>query len=95
MTSVRIEEQQSNWNTLERLAKAGPVIVTRNGIPRFVVQEATPEWVEAWAAEMEISGDMPLEDYARLYGLQINEEAYRQEYPEDAAYTYPPEVSPE
>ena len=93
MIPVRTEEQQPGWNTLERLAQAGPIVVTRDGIPLFVVQEATPEWLEAWAAEMDVTGDMPLDDYIRAYGMELNNEAYRQEFPEDAAFTFPSEES--
>lgn len=74
---------------LENLTQAGPVVVTRNGAPLFVAQEATPEWLEAWAAETDGEGDMLLADYAELYGLKLDSDVYRQEFPEDAAHTFP------
>jgi hypothetical protein len=91
MTPIRVEEGKLEGATLERLAHAGPVIVTRDGAPLFIVQEATPEWLEAWAVELDETGDMPLEDYVRVHGLSVDAEVYRQEFPEDAPYTFPKE----
>ena len=90
MILLRVEEQQLKPDTLARLAQMGPVIVTREDMPVFVVQEATPEWLEAWAAELDESGDMELEAYARIHNLTVDIEAYRQEFPEDALFTLPP-----
>ena len=53
MTPLRVEERQLGTDTLARLAQAGPVIVTRDGVPLFVALQATPEWLEAWAAELD------------------------------------------
>jgi hypothetical protein len=89
MTPIRVEEMQQDWSTLDRLAQAGPVIVTRNGMPLFVVQEATPELLEAWAEEMDVAGDMLLDDYVKTNGLMMDSDAYRKEFPEDALYTFP------
>jgi len=89
MTPVRIEERQIKPDTLDRLVKVGPVIVTRDGAPLFVVQQATPEWLEAWAAEMDKKGDMALEDYARMYDIALDPEAYQREFPEDTPFTEP------
>jgi hypothetical protein len=86
---VRIEEQKAEWDTLERLTQAGPVVVTRNGMPLLVVQAATLEWLEALAAETDISGEMSLDEYAGLYGIMLDEGAYRSEFPDDAAFTRP------
>lgn len=90
MTPVHLEEQQLIPETLDRLVQVGPVIVTRDGAPLFVIQQATPEWLEAWATEMDEKGDMSLEDYAHLYDLHFDAEAYRSEFPEDAPFTHPP-----
>ncbi|MBU4226012.1 MAG: hypothetical protein KKC71_09350 [Chloroflexi bacterium] len=89
MTPVRVEERQFKPDALGRLVKVGPVIVTRDGAPLYVIQQATPEWLEAWAAEMDEKGDMALEDYASLYDIALDPEAYRREFPEDALFTEP------
>jgi hypothetical protein len=89
MTPLRVEERQLGTDTLARLAQAGPVIVTRDGVPLFVAQQATPEWLEAWAAELDEAGDVTLEDYARLHNLTLDAEPYRHEFPEDAPFTVP------
>ena len=60
--------------------------VTR--MPLFVVQEATPELLEAWAEEMDVAGDMLLDDYVKTNGLIMDSDAYRKEFPEDALYTF-------
>lgn len=75
MTPIRVEELQQDWSALDRLAQAGPVIVTRNGMPLFVVQEATPEWLEAWAEEMDVAGDMLLADYVKTNELMLDSDA--------------------
>ena len=87
MTPMRVEEQQLSTEVLTRLTLVGPVVVTRDGMPLFVAQQATPEWLEAWAAELDESGDMALEDYARLYNLTLDAETYRREFPQDAPFT--------
>jgi hypothetical protein len=92
MTGLRVEEQESGWRRLEQLAQAGPVLITRNGEPIFVVQEASPEWLEAWPFETDATGDMALDDYARRYGITLDRSKYVQEFPDDAAYTIPPAV---
>jgi hypothetical protein len=89
MIPLRMEDEKIEESTLERLTQVGPVIVTRNGAPLFVVQEATSEWLEAWAVEMDETGDMTIEDYASVHGLVLEVEAYRQEFPEDAPFTLP------
>ena len=90
MTILRIEDRQLDTSTLARLAKSGPVIVTHDGAPLYVVHEATPEWLEAWAIEEGKPGDMSLEEYARLYGISLDTESYLRESPEDAPYITPP-----
>jgi hypothetical protein len=89
MTPIQVEEQQLSPDVLSRLTRTGPVIVTRDGVPLFVAQQATAEWVEAWTAELDESGDMPLEDYARMHNLAWDTEAYRREFPQDAPFTAP------
>lgn len=89
MTTLRVEERQLDTGVLARLAQAGPVIVTRDGVPLFVAQQATAEWLEAWATELDEQGDLPLEEYARLHHLTLDVEAYRREFPEDAPFTEP------
>ncbi len=89
MTPLRVEERQLDAGVLARLAQAGPVIVTRDGVPLFVAQQATAEWLEAWATELDEQGDLPLEEYARLHHLTLDVEAYRREFPEDALLTEP------
>ncbi len=89
MTPLRVEERQLDASVLARLAQAGPVIVTRDGVPLFVAQQATAEWLEAWATELDETGDLPLEEYARLHHLTLDVEAYRREFPEDAPYIEP------
>ena len=89
MTTLRVEERQLDTSVLARLAQAGPVIVTRDGVPLFVAQQATAEWLEAWAKELDEHGDMPLEEYARLHHLTLDVEAYRREFPQDAPFTEP------
>jgi hypothetical protein len=90
MTISRIEDRQLNPDMLDRLTKRGPVIITRNGTPRFIVHRATPEWLEVLALEEDRPGDMPLEEYARLYNIPMDTESYLRESPEDAPYTTPP-----
>jgi hypothetical protein len=89
MTTLRVEERQLDTSVLARLAQAGPVIVTRDGVPLFVAQQATAEWLEAWATELDEQGDLPLEEYARLHQLTLDAEAYRREFPEDALFMEP------
>jgi len=89
MTPLRVEERQLDASVLARLAQAGPVIVTRDGVPLFVAQQATAEWLEAWATELDETGDLPLEEYARLHHLTLDVEAYRREFPEDAPFIEP------
>ena len=50
---------------------------------------STPEWLEAWAAELDETGDVTLEDYARLHNLTLDAEPSRHEFPEDAPFTAP------
>jgi len=90
VSTVRLDDQQLNPRVLDRLTKNGPVIVTHEGRPVYVVHQATPEWLEALAAEEERPGDMPLDEYARLYNIPLDAEAYLREFPEDAPYTAPP-----
>jgi hypothetical protein len=92
MASLRVEEQEAGWRRLEQLTQAGPVLVTRNGAPIYVVQEVSPEWLEAWSIEADEAGDMTLDDYARLYGIALDRSKYIQEFPNDAAYTTPSEM---
>ena len=89
MTTIRVEERQLDTSVLARLAQAGPVIVTRDGVPLFVAQQATAEWLEAWAKELDEHGDLPLEEYARLHHLTLDAEAYQREFPEDAPFMEP------
>lgn len=44
---------------------------------------------EAWAEEMDVAGDMLLDDYVKINGLIMDSDAYRKEFPEDALYTFP------
>ena len=90
MTLSRIEDRQLDPNTLARLTQNGPVIVTHDGTPVYVVHQTTPEWMEALDIEENEPGDMRLEDYANLYGLSVDTEAYLREFPEDAPYSVPP-----
>ena len=90
MSPLRIEEQKIEWDTLEQLTQTGPVVVTRNGTPMLVVQEATAEWLEALQAETEHpTSAMSLAEYASLHEIVLDEDAYRAEFPEDAPFTYP------
>jgi hypothetical protein len=89
MTTLRIEERQLDTSVLARLTQTGPVIVTRDGVPLFVAQQATAEWLEAWATELGEQGDLPLEEYARLHHLTLDVEAYQREFPDDAPFTGP------
>ena len=90
MSTVRIEDQKLDAHMLDQLVKEGPVVVTHYGTPVYIVHQATPEWLEALAVEEERPGDMPLEEYARLYDIALNAESCLREFPEDTPYTAPP-----
>lgn len=90
MSLIRIDDQRVDPALLARLTQNGPVIVTHNGQPIFVAHQAAPEWLEAWAAEEETTGDMTLREYAGLYKIPLDPETYRREFPEDAPFTRPP-----
>ena len=91
MKIARIEDRQLDPNTLAGLTQKGPVLVTHDGAPMYVVHTATPEWLESLAVEDDKPGDMPLEEYARLYNIPLDVESYLREFPEDAPYTTPSE----
>ena len=90
MTLPRIEDRQLDPSTLAHLTKRGPVVVTHDGKPVYVIHQTTPEWMEVLDIEEGKSGDIRLEDYARLYGITLDAEAYLREFPDDAPYTTPP-----
>jgi hypothetical protein len=91
MSITRIEDKRLDPIVLARLTKSGPVIVTHDGIPLYVIHPATPEWLEALDVEENKPGDMALDEYARLYDIPLNTESYMREFPEDAPYTTPSE----
>jgi len=86
---ARIDDRHLDPDTLIQLTKDGPVIVTHDGAPRYVIHPTTPEWMEMLAVEEGEPGDMRLEDYARLYSISLDAESYLREFPEDAPYTTP------
>jgi len=90
MSLLQIDDRHLDSQQLEKLTRRGPVIVTHDGVPVFVAHQTTPEWLEALAAEEARSGDMALRDYAELYTITLDAEAYRREFPEDAPFTQPP-----
>ena len=86
----QIDDRKLDTAQLANLTHSGPVLVTHDGVPLFVAHRASPEWLEVWAAEEEHAGDMTLKDYAELYRITLDPEAYRREFPDDAPFTYPP-----
>jgi hypothetical protein len=89
MSLIHIDDRKLDSAQLARLTQQGPVIVTHDGQPLFVAHQAAPEWLEAWAAEEEKTGVMTLREYAELYKIPLDPEAYRNEFPEDAPFTKP------
>jgi hypothetical protein len=47
------------------------------------------KWLEALAAEEGRAGEMTLHEYAEQYEIDLEADAYRREFPEDAPFTYP------
>ncbi|MBI5566923.1 MAG: hypothetical protein HY870_18640 [Chloroflexi bacterium] len=90
MSLLQIDDRQLDSIQLARLTQQGPVVVTHDGVPVFVAHLATREWLEALAAEEGRSGEMTLHEYAEQYEIDLDAEAYRREFPEDAPFTYPP-----
>jgi hypothetical protein len=89
MSMISLDDQKVDAATLARLTQSGPVIVTHQGQPVFVAHQAAPEWLEAWAAEQEMTGSLTLREYAELYKISLDPEAYRAEFPDDAPFTQP------
>jgi hypothetical protein len=90
MSLLQIDDRKLDTAQLARLTQKGPVIVTHDGKPLFVAHAAAPEWLEAWAAEESKPGPMQLKEYAELYDIPLDADAYRREFPEDAPFTHPP-----
>jgi hypothetical protein len=63
--------------------------LTRRGIEHGPSIKQFADGLEAWAAELDETGDVTLEDYARLHNLTLDAEPYRHEFPEDAPFTVP------
>jgi len=73
----------------------------RRGIEHGPSVEQFADGLETWAdlfgkdelhtaaAELDETGDVTLEDYARLHNLTLDAEPYRHEFPEDAPFTVP------
>ena len=89
MSLMQIDDRKLDAAQLARLTQGGPVIVTHDGKPLFVAHQAAPEWLEAWAAEESKPGPMQLKEYAELYNIPLDADAYRREFPEDAPFTRP------
>ena len=89
MTMTRIEEKQLDMRVLPTLTQKGPVVVLHEGMPVFIIQPVTPEWLEALAAEEEVGGDMSLEEYAKRYNITLDLDSYRREFPVDTSLTFP------
>jgi hypothetical protein len=52
-----------------------------------------PAWMALMAAVLideAKPGLMPLDEYAELYNIPLDADAYRREFPEDAPFTHPP-----
>ena len=89
MSLLQIDDRKLDTAQLARLTQEGPVIVTHDGKPLFVAHTASPEWLEAWAAEESKPGPMQLKEYAERYNIPLDADAYRREFPEYEPSTHP------
>ena len=89
MSLLRVDDRELDSTQLARLTQSGPVVVTHDGVPLFVAHQATLEWLEALAAEEDRPGQMTLREYAAMYNITLDADAYRREFPEDEPFTHP------
>lgn len=89
MSLLQVDDRQLDSVQLARLTRQGPVVVTHDGVPVFIAHQATREWLEMLAAEEGRTGEMTLHDYVEQYAIDLDADAYRREFPEDAPFTHP------